>query len=531
MLFERIEDKGLAQYSYVIGCERAGEAAVVDPRRDVDVYLDLAQARGFRITHVLDTHIHADFASGARELAETAGAELCLSAYDRGERYEAQFPHRPLADGDAIEIGRVRLKALHTPGHTPEHVSYLVFDGARSAAVPMILLSGDFLFVGSVGRPDLLGETETQQLAAKLYASVRRVLGTLPDGLEIAPGHGSGSMCGAGISGRASSTLGFERIANPYLRADLTECQFIDAVLSRVPPFPPYYRHMKAINARGPRMLNGLPGLMYVPVDRVRDLVCLAAPDQFSALGRSVRPGPGSPDGVVVHSSIAGGPTGGRREGGGSQADVALASELAEADACHVVIDLRDQVSFGRGHIPGSLGVGAGTNLSTWASWVVPYGTPLLLVARGEDEAEAAVRSLVRVGLDDVRGIIAGGMEAWREAGYELASIAQITPAALASRLGEPGLHLLDVRADEEWQSGHAPGAQHIMAGELAQRLDEVPEDGTTVVMCGTGYRSTVACSVLARAGRTNLLNVTGGMTAWRAAGLPIEPGDRSPSV
>ena len=261
MFFERIEDKGLAQYSYVIACERAGVAAVVDPRRDIDVYVDLAKAKGFRITHVLETHIHADFASGACELAAATGAELAVSAYDRGELYETRFPHRSLHDGDAIVLGRVRLQALHTPGHTPEHLSFLVFDGARSATQPMILLSGDFLFVGSLGRPDLLGEEAKRQLAAKLFDSVRRVLAPLPDGLEIAPGHGAGSMCGAGMSGRPTSTLGFERIANPYLRADLTEDQFIEMILTRVPPFPDYYRRMKALNARGPRVLNGLPGV------------------------------------------------------------------------------------------------------------------------------------------------------------------------------------------------------------------------------------------------------------------------------
>jgi hydroxyacylglutathione hydrolase len=473
MFFERIEDRGLAQYSYVIACERAGVAAVVDPRRDVDVYLDLARTRGFRITHVLETHIHADFASGARELAARADAELAVSAYDRGEMYETQFPHRALRDRDTIDLGRVRLQALHTPGHTPEHLSYLVFDGARSTDVPMILLSGDFLFVGSLGRPDLLGEAASRDLAARLYASVRRVLAPLPDGLEIAPGHGAGSMCGAGMSGRPTSTLGFERIANPYLRADLTEAQFVDAILGHVPPFPPYYRRMKAFNARGPQILNALPGVTPMSIDRARALM--------------------------------------RDEGA-------------------VVIDLRDPVSFGRGHMPGAFGIGAGTSVSTWASWVVPYDTPLLLVAERAEDAEAAVRSLVRVGLDDVRGVIEGGIDAWRAAGGELVAIPQIAPAALATRLDEPGFHVLDVRGDDEWESGHIAGAQHIMAGELAVRVDEVPRDGTLALVCGTGYRSTVAASVLERAGRRNVINMTGGMNAWRAARLPLASPIASPA-
>ncbi|MGH7589166.1 MAG: MBL fold metallo-hydrolase, partial [Gemmatimonadota bacterium] len=200
MLFERFEDPGLSQYSYAVGCPAAGALAIVDPRRDIDVYLDFAAENGLAIEHVLETHIHADFASGAKALAEATGAQLHLSAYDESEKYEVAFPHTETRDGDSIEVGSVRLEALHTPGHTPEHLSFLVYDTTRTADVPELLLSGDFLFVGSLGRPDLLGEDAKRELAHRLYDSVREKLAELPDGLEVHPGHGAGSMCGAGMS-------------------------------------------------------------------------------------------------------------------------------------------------------------------------------------------------------------------------------------------------------------------------------------------------------------------------------------------
>jgi hydroxyacylglutathione hydrolase len=273
---------------------------------------------------------------------------------------------------------------------------------------------------------------------------------------------------------------------------------------------------MKAVNARGPRVLNGLPGLTPISVVRARELLCIEEPLAVGAVGAAGAGGAAGGAGVTRQESS-------REEG-----------TAASGGGCHVLIDLRDQVSFGAGHIAGSFGIGAGTNVSTWASWVVPYDTPLLLVANNRNDAEAAVRSLVRVGLDDVRGVIDGGVEAWRAAGGELERTPQIDPVALAAKLaaGESGLHVIDVRADDEWAGGHVAGAHHIMAGELPKRVGEVPRDGTVAVICGTGYRSTVAASVLARDGRKNLLNVTGGMAAWRTAGLPVSvPVGESPSL
>lgn len=466
MIFERIEDPGLSQYSYIVGCAGAGEIAIVDPRRDIDVFLDWAAAHGVRIAHVLETHIHADFASGARELAERTGAALHLSAYDEGEIFDVAFPHEPLYDGDTVQMGNVRLEAMHTPGHTPEHLAFLVYDLARTAEAPMAMLSGDFLFVGSVGRPDLLGEEAKAGLAAQQYESVQR-LRDLPDGLEVHPAHGAGSMCGAGMSGRPFSTLGYERLANPYLDPGLTAETFACRLLGSSPPFPPYYRRMKRVNSQGPAILNGLPG-----VDRP------LAPDAVAAL----------------------------------------------VDGGAVVLDVRSARAFGAGHIPDAFGIGVSGKLSTWASWLVPYDVPIVVVAR-ESTVVPAVRALVRVGLDDVSGYLEGGMDAWVAAGRPVATLANATPAEIAARqaAGER-LVVVDVRSDDEFASGHIDGAMHLMGGELGESTDGVPRDrGTVAIVCNSGHRSTAAASVLLRAGSgmPEVVNVAGGMQAWRAAGLP----------
>jgi hydroxyacylglutathione hydrolase len=328
------------------------------------------------------------------------------------------------------------------------------------------MLSGDFLFVGSLGRPDLLGEEVKQELARTLFRSVRERLADLPDGIEVHPGHGAGSMCGSGMSGRPMSTLGFERRANPYLDPGLTEDEFVEKILGSAPPFPPYYLRMKEVNAAGPPILDGLPGLDPVDVD-----------------------------------------------------------DFARAiDAGAVVVDLRDFLAYGGAHVPGSFGIGIGGSLSAWAAWVVPYETPILLVAPDPRAVEPAVRALVRVGLDDVRGWLQGGIESWRESGRELASVPQMDVTDLHQRLSRgEGPVVLDVRGDGEWESGHIEGAIHIHGGQVAERLDEIPADGRgVVVLCGGGYRSTVASSVLKRGGFEDVRNVPGGMGAWMRLGLPV---------
>lgn len=461
MKLQRFEVPGLSHYSYIL--ESQDQAVVVDPKRDFDTYIQYADEHDLRITHVLETHIHADFASGANALAEATGAELWLSGHDRGERYQYSFDHRPFLDGQELRVAEIRLLALHTPGHTPEHLSFLIFD-ERRGTYPVAVLSGDFIFVGSFGRPDLLGEESKLSLARQLFESVHEKISDLPDGIAVYPAHGSGSMCGASISELPQSTLGYERASNGWFRNSNLEA-FVQYILQNVPPFPGYYLRMKELNSAGPKSLSLIPGDTALSVEDVRDLV--------------------------------------------------------NTETC-VVIDLRRPEAFGGAHIPNSLNIGSGPLLSTWASWVVPYEMPILLVGDASTDYEEARRALVRVGLDDIRGYLHHGFAAWLIDGLEQASVPQISVTDMHHEL-KRGAYVLDVRTDAEWNEGHAPKAHHIFAGELPKRLREIPDDEPVFVTCGSGYRSSLSTSVLRRAGFRNVSNVSGGMNAWKQRGLPTE--------
>ncbi len=469
MLLHRFEDRGLSHYSYAIGCPQVGRMAVIDPRRDVDVYRQFASERGMSIAYVLETHIHADYASGARQLAEESGAELCVSGHDEGEDYEVSFSHTDLFDADEVDIGIVRLEVLHTPGHTPEHISLLAYDESRSRETPALLFSGDFLFVGSVGRPDLLGEGQQQELASRLYWSVRN-LDDLPDGVEVRPAHGAGSLCGSGMGSHPTSTLGYERETNPYLDGHLSRDAFCRRLLESLPPTPRYYPRMKELNSRGPAILEELPGQQPLPASRVRKLV----------------------------------------ENGAR------------------VLDVRGVEQFASSHLPGSIWIGAGDNLSTWAGWLLDANDPLVLVADPE-QVESAARSLIRVGLDDLAGYLEGGTAAWAEAGHPVEQTPQISVRQLHAELQkEDAPEVLDVRTTSEWDDGHIEGAHHLMLGDLPQRLDDAPASPLAAV-CGSGYRANIAASLLEAAGREGVVNVTGGMTAWKRAGFPVQTGEAAP--
>ena len=458
MKIERFEVPGLAQYSYVVSAN--GKAAVIDAIRDFDGYLRYAEENQLTITHVLETHIHADFAAGSKALAAATGAELALSAYDQDELYQYAMPHTHLRHGDDLQIGSVILKAIHTPGHTPEHLSFLAFDTTRSSSDPVALFSGDFLFAGSLGRPDLLGDAATQRLAHMLYRSVHDSLRSLPDSLAIYPGHGAGSFCGSNMSEQADTTLGYERATNELL--SLEEDAFLARVLGSLPPLPAYYPRMKRLNAAGAPAFDVLPGGKALSLEKVHAL--------------------------------------------SQQPEVTL-------------LDLRRPEAFGGAHIPGSINIGDGQNLSLWAGWLFDPSNAIVLLGDGSSE-ENTRRALVRVGLDNILGYLAKGVPAWLEAGYTFARTQQVSVAEVLDRLSTS--RVLDVREDNEWNAGHIAGAQHISLGSLSLHIEDLPKTPPVVSVCGSGYRSSIAASLLAARGFTEVSSMTGGMTAWKKQHAPL---------
>jgi hydroxyacylglutathione hydrolase len=448
MKIERFEVAGLAQYSYVVSDR--GEAVVIDPIRDVERYVEYAEREGLRIRAVVETHIHADFAAGSLALVETTGAELALSGYDDGERYVYAMSHRRLMDGDAVTVGGVRLEALFTPGHTPEHMSFLLRDESGELRA---IFSGDFLFAGALGRPDLLGEEAKIGLAKELHKSVRERIAALPDELAVYPGHGAGSLCGAGMSDRAETTIGHERRTNPFF--GYGEEEFVDRILASVPPMPSYYPRMKELNANGVPVLRKLPG------------------------------------GVALS-----------------------AAQLDELRADATLLDVRDIEAFAHGHLNGAINLGVDGNLSTWAGWLLDPTKPIVLIGDGSDE-EAARIALVRVGLDSIVGHLEGGMRTWLEAGMPVETTDEMAASQVIQQLGK--LLVLDVRNDSEFAHGSISGARHIALGELAGRLGELERGRPVVTVCESGYRAGAAASLLQAAGLEGVSTMTGGMAAWRA--------------
>jgi hydroxyacylglutathione hydrolase len=458
MYFRQFHLEALGHASYLVGDEATGQALVLDPRRDVEVYLDAARVQGLRISHALDTHGHNDYLSGLSELAARTDAEVLGSADG-----ELGYDHRAVKDGEAIELGDVAFEVLHTPGHTPEHVSLLVYDRGQGDE-PALLLSGGALLVGDLARPDLLGgEEETRKGARAFCHTIQTKILPLPDHVEVWPTHVAGSLCGGNIGSRLSTTIGYERRTNAVLAQVDAKDEFLRECLrlDNLPAVPPYWRRMRAQNLAG-----------VAPVG-VLDAVPALRPDAF--------------------------------------ADAAQADDV-------VVLDTRQPEAFGGAHIPGALNVGLGSSFPTWAGTVLPEGTRTLLVLDDPSRLPEVTWHLLRIGYPPPAGWLADGMFAWRTAAGPLERLEQITVHELAERLDD--FSVLDVRQPAEWASGHIDGATFITGAELPDRLDEVP-DGPLAVICGSGFRSSVSASLLAAAGHDDVANVLGGMTAWTAAKRP----------
>lgn len=456
---------GLAIASYIVGDEKSGEAAVIDPTRHVEEYIAFAKDHDLHIRHIIETHVHADFVCGSRELKARLDDEPTIhcSAYG-GEDWTQPYADQHVKEGDTLEFGTVRLGFQHVPGHTPEHIAVLLFDTSRSGETPWVMFTGDFLFVGDVGRPDLLGEKAKQELAHELYTSVFERIIDLPDITEIFPAHGSGSLCGKAIGSRRSSTLGYERLYNGALQKKPEE-QWVHDLLEDMPLSPPYFKRMKQVNKEGPAIIGPeLPGLKRWQAKKIYERVC---------------------------------------------------------DKC-LIVDVRSKEAFAAAYIPNAINIPLGSNLPTWAGWVLPYDRPILLVVDQPSQVEEVVTHLLRVGFDDVQGYLEGGLEAWETAGLPLARLHTLSVHDLHEKLQKSGsLTVLDVRTDKEWEEGHIDGALHIHGGTLQDRIGEIPKDKPVAVVCGSGYRASIAASFLRRDGLESVSNVLGGMSAWKAAKLP----------
>lgn len=464
MLLKYVYDKALAHASYLVGCQRAKVAVVVDPGRDIEQYLELADREGVKIIAVAETHIHADYVSGARELADRIGAKLYVSDEGPAEwkyQFAAQYEHQLLKDGDSFMVGNIRFDVLHTPGHTPESISFLLTDEGGHADKPMGIFTGDFVFVGSIGRPDLLEEAaglaNTAEPGARdLFHSAQKFK-ELPDYLQIWPAHGAGSACGKGLGAIPSSTVGYEKLFNPALQFDDEE-EFVQYILADQPEAPKYFAVMKRVNKEGPRVL-----------------------------------------------------------GADHRHEMLNVSEVAGALGKGTVVDLRPSADFAKGHVPSTINIPLNM-LAAWAGWLVDYDKPTYLICE-PDQLEEAARVLHKIGVEE----IAGAFNASEVQSTELASeiYETGTPADLAPTIQSGNAMLIDVRSQEEWNAGHIEQATHRFLGRLSDNVAGFENGKPIVTQCRSGARSAIAASVLQAAGIKNVVNLTGGYNAWEQASLP----------
>jgi hydroxyacylglutathione hydrolase len=465
MRIEQFVIEGLGHLSTLLADDEAGVAVVVDPRRDVDIYLAAARERDLRITDVIETHLHNDYVSGGRELAALTGA-----AHRIGAGAELRYDHRSVRHGETFDVGALRVTALETPGHTPEHVSYAVADTSR-ADEPVLLMTGGSLLVGAVGRTDLLGAEHAVPYARAMHRSLHEVLLPHEDFVGVYPTHGAGSLCSTGIASTPHSTIGFERRHNALL-APMDVETFARALLSGQPTFPRYFARMRPTNQAGPRLLGAvIPASQPMGLDAVRDAIERGA----------------------------------------------------------LLVDARPPTAWTAGHVPGSVSIPAGSSFGTWLGWVVDADRPTILLLEHPDDADNLMRQAFRIGHETIVGHLAGGFRSWVEAGLPIETTGAMTVDELAGALGgDPGdaPFVLDVRQASEFAAGHVLGARHLTAGSLPDELASLPRDRPIAVICASGYRSSVAASLLDGAGFENVSWVADGLPAWQAAGYEVETGE-----
>ncbi|MFN0175970.1 MAG: MBL fold metallo-hydrolase [Saprospiraceae bacterium] len=465
MFFQHVYDKSLAQASYFIGCQKAGVAMVIDPKRDVDTYLEIAKQNNMTITHVAETHIHADFLSGARELAALTGAKMYLSD-EGGSDWQYQFPHEGVKNGDVIKVGNLTFEAIHTPGHTPESISFLLTDHPASSK-PVMLFTGDFVFVGDIGRPDLLekaaGLKGTQDLGAKqMYQSIKK-FADLPDYIQVWPGHGAGSACGKALGAVPSSTVGYEKIRNWALQYQTNESGFVQYLLADQPEPPKYFAMMKKLNKVDRPLLTEVPKQKKLSTEAL-----------IANLGKGVK-----------------------------------------------LIDARNKTDFVAGFIPGSINIQGNNAFATWAGWFLEYNEPFMLVA-SEAQIEDLTRKLMRIGLDNVLGYVDNVNEWSEKTDQKLDSAKVISIDEFKKTKQENNLQLVDLRGASEYNMAHISGAENIFIGTLEKNLDKISKNRRVVILCQGGDRASIGYSILAKHGFDNVLNYSAGMNEWVNAGNAI---------
>jgi len=456
MFFQQFYLGCLAHASYMIGSN--GEAVVVDPQRDVEIYLETAAQNGLAIRHIFETHLHADFVSGHKELAQRTGAKIYV-----GAAAGAKFPHVRLLDGFTLQVGTVCITALETPGHTPESICLVLTDGARGDE-PWAVLTGDTLFVGDVGRPDLSPTHTPPQLASMMYDSLHHKLMTLPDKTLVYPAHGAGSLCGRNMRAESSSTIGTERLTNWALQIKTRE-DFVAQMTANLPARPEYFAQDAAINREGAAALEDLPALAPIPP-------------------------------AELQSQIAQGVT---------------------------ALDVRHQDEFAAGHVPGSICIPLGGQFASWAGAVLGLSASPVLIGTNDEQISEARLRLARVGIEDVAGYLSGGISGWKAAGLPLETVPQLTVQELKGQLDKNAVRVLDVRRQGEWNAGHIDGAHWHALDQFKKDLPELDHKSPPfAVHCKGGYRSMIACSFLMRAGHKNVINVIGGFDAWEKTNVPV---------